>query len=405
MATFYHGISEANKYFYPNPENEPHVNPHSGVFRSDSISLPALSVLNSYNSILPQTAISNQPLTTNGNVMFNLKISDYTGSLYADVYLQNTTGTAVNYRSYRLFNRVEWLDSSGNILSTVYSQNMLYKFLFYNQFHLIRASVNEFMDPVRLAPVSIPANTTIESCIRIPGWLTANSVSTDIIKNGVSLRFWFSSNCCDTPASINITNFQLVSIGQKYNAITQVKDYAVKSNALLGYRFLNPQRALITTLTLVANGQYNLQLTSGRGLCAFLVMVIKASPVTFTNDLVYYAVNNMEFRNASNTLVGINMTNQQWQSIANVAFPGYILQPNTIANNALSNIYIFDFALSPSLSRDGSYTGSYDMTNAESIAFTMPSTFTTGSYEVEVFAYNYATALVKDGLLSVVYSD
>ncbi len=403
--SFYRGISQANSYFYPDPENVSSVNPHSGVFRSDSLSISPVSVLNSFNSIQPQTAISSSPLTTNSTVLFNLKISDYTGSLFADLRLANTTGSAVNFRSYRLFERIEWLDSSNNILSTVYSNDMLYKFLFYNQFHLERASINEYMDPVALAPKVIPANTTIETCIKIPGWVTANTVSTDQIKNGVSIRFYVSSTCCDTPASINITQFNLISVGQKYSASTQAKDYVVKFNSTLGYRFLTPTRALETTIQLNPSQSYNLQITSGRGLCAYLVLTIRASPNTFTDDIKFYPIANMEFRNAQNTIQGINLTNQLWQSIANQSFPGYILQYNTIQTNSLSNIYIIDFALSPTLAQSGSYVGSYDLTGQESLFFTMPSTFTAGVYDVNVHAFNYATALVNNGNLTVVNSD
>lgn len=372
----------------------------SDGFKEDSITLPPLCVLPSYYSVQPRSSVNNQPITNPIIVDFNISTPDYLTSVYARITLTNTTGTAINLKSYLLFNRLEILDSNNNILTTIYENNFIDKFIYLDQLKINRIAPAEAFNPVNFGSTVIPANSSVTVNISVPGLISQNSLKTSLINSGLYLKFYMHSRAIDVPASCNVTNFTLTVFGARYFSKQSAYDTQQKITEDLKYRYLQPVRALLTTLNLTAGAQYNLQLVSGSGASALLVLKITGAVPTFANALTYYPVANMEFHDRNNQIVGINLLSQEWLTIANKQYPGSILDYNVLNANDYSNYYLIPFNVSPQLSNSGSVSGLYNLTGFESIVFTMPPTFTSGTYNVEVMSYNYAVAEINKGAIT-----
>jgi hypothetical protein len=369
-------------------------------YKTDSIVLPPLCQLASYYNLLARTAVSNQPITNNPIVDFIVQDPDYITNTYAVITLTNTSGSAVNLKSYLIFQRLEFLDSANNILSTVYQNNFIDKFLMLDQFKINRLAYAEGFNPANFGATQIPANSSVTISIVIPGLAQQNALKTSLINSGLGLRFYMGSHAIDTPASVNITQFNLLVYGARYYSKQQQQDTLTKSKLDLRYRYLSPVRALLTTQTLNAGSQYNLSLTAGSGLSAFLVFRIYDSAFNFATALNYQPINTLQFNDKTNTLVGVNFTSNQLLTFVNKAFPGYILEYGTLNANAYSNIYIIPFTIAPGLAYSGNVAGFYNLTGLESIQFTVPTTFTSGSYNIEVMSYNYNGMSINKGMLT-----
>jgi hypothetical protein len=399
-------LTPTNANFFPTKlvDIYPH-DPNTG-FKLDSIVLPPLSQLPSYYSIQPRSSVAQQPITNSPIVDFTLQDPDYITNTYAQITLTNTTGTAVNLRSYLLFNRLEILDSNNNIMTTIYQNAFLDKFLYLNQLQINRLAPSEGFNATNFAPTQIPANSSVNLMISIPGLAAQNAIKTSLINSGLYLRFYMQPNAIDTPASVNITNFNLVVFGARYFSKQQSYDTLQKIPMDLKYRYLTPVRALLTNSTLNAGQQYTFQLVSGSGLSAFLVLRIYDNVFNFATSLNYQPVANLQMNDKTNTIIGVNLPSVTWQSVVNKNFPGSILDYNVLNSNGYSNIYIIPFTINPVLSNSGSQLGMYGLTGLENVQFTMPTTgFTSGNYNIEVMSYNYACFEINKGNITSFVSE
>lgn len=396
---FFSKTTQTNQNFVPKDLLDLYPVDKNG-YKLDSLVLPPLCALPSYYSIQPRSAVSQQPITNSPIVDFTIQDSDYITSTYARVALTNTTGAAVNLKSYLMFQRLEFLDSTNNILSTLYQNNFIDKFIMLDQLKINRLAPAEAFNSTNFGSTSIAAGATVHLDILIPGMINQNALKTSLINSGLYLRFYMDPQCIDVSAGVIIQQFDLIVFGSRYFSKQQAYDTQIKSGLDLKYRYLNPIRALLTTATLNPSTEYTFQLVSGSGLSAFLVLRISPSVFAFGTALTYQPVSRLQFNDKSNTIVGINMSSTEWLTIANKNFPGSILDYNVLNANGFSNLYIIPFTISPQLSFSGNVSGFYNLTGLENVRFVLPSTFPSGSYLVEIMSYNHNVIDINKGVLT-----
>lgn len=396
---FYTKTTALNSNFTPKGLLDLYPTDQDG-YKLDSVVLPVCSLLPSSYSVQPRSGLSNTPITNTSITDFVISTPDYISSMYATMQIINTTVAAVDLRSYLLFQKLEFLDSNNNILSTLYTNNFIDKFIMMNQFAFQRLAPAEAITFPTFAPVSIAAGATQNVTIAIPGMMNQNSIKTSLINSGLFLRFYMQPNAINNPAGVNISQFSLIVYGARYFSKQQAYDTQIKSSLDLKFRFLNPTRALLTSAPLAPSNTYNFQLVSGAGLSAYLVFRIYDAVFNFTTALKYYPVSTLQFNDKSNTIVGIQYTSAQMQTILNKNFPGYILEYNVLNANDYSNLYIIPFTINPQLAHSGNVSGLYSLTGYESINFTLPASFVAGTYGIEVMSYNYSVVEINNGVLS-----
>lgn len=375
--------------------------------REGSFIAQPLSQLPSFLSIQPRSAIGNTAISQGVTIDMNLSSNDYLRNIVATFKVTNTSLVPVDYLSYATFDRVEILDSQNNILNTIWSTVFFDRFLFMNDLETNRLAIAENFNPANLGGITIAAGVTEEINLYIPSFITENVIRPDLVKTGITFRFYLSANCSNAPASLSISNFNLIVWGQRYYSLQSSLDLNIKSQEILRYRYLYAQRAFLNNAyTLNGGQQYNIQLVSGGGLNAFFTMRISNSVFNYTETLKYYPIENIQFNNASNTVVGIQMTNRQMQGLMNnyKQWPGKILDFNTIQAGSFSNLYVFSSTINPLLS-ETNVVGFFQLTGFESVQFTIPTTvggvpWVNGTYKIELLAYNYAFAEIKDGMLT-----
>lgn len=391
------------------PSSITDITVHDNVthFREESFTSNPLSEWPSQLSIQPRSAINNSPLS--GTIVdFNFSSPDYISRIYANFNITNTSNAVtVNYLSYHTFNRLELLDSNNNIIYTCYTNNFaIGRFLTKNKLETDRMSVAEDFNSATLGATALAPLSVTEVSLELPTWVSENVCRTDIINNGFTFRFYFHDACSDNSALLTVNNFNLNIYGQKYTSLQSALDLNIKSGEILRYKYLYPTRSYLNnSYPLQPSAQYNIQLVSGRGLCAFFYMTISDSVFSFANINKFYPVQNIQFNDASNTIVGIQWSSKAMQSaVANYKqFPGSILNYNVLQSNSLPNIYVFPFSPNIELAKTNTI-GLFAMTGLESVQFTMPSTFVAGNYKIEIMSYNYAFTEIKDGNLSATIS-
>jgi hypothetical protein len=391
------------------PSSMMDITVHDNVthFRDESFTSNPLCVWPSQLSIQPRSAVNNAPLS--GTIVdFNYSSPDYISRIYANFRITNTSTTVtVNYLSYNTFNRLELLDSNNNIIYTLYANNFaIGRFLTKNKLETDRMSIAENFNSANLGAMPLAPLSVTEINLELPTWVSENVCRTDMIQNGFTFRFYFHDACSDNSTLLTVNNFNLNIFGQKYTSLQSSLDLNLKSGEILRYKYLYPQRAYLNNAyPLQPNQQFNIQLVSGRGLCAFFYMTISNSIFSFTDINKYYPVDRIQFNDASNTIVGIQWSSKGMQSaVSNYKqLPGSILNYNFIQANSLPNIYVFDMSPNIELAKTNTL-GFYSLTGLESVQFTMPSTFVAGNYKIEIMCYNYAFAQIKDGVLTATIS-
>jgi hypothetical protein len=405
--SFFLNPSPTDLAHVPGSIREELVHDPQSHFREATYVSPPLSQMPSFLSIQPRSSLSNAPLSSGLIIDFNISSPDYLRNMVAALKIKNITGAAINFLSYLIFQRYEILDSSNNIITTIYDSNMLDRFLLWNDLETNRIAIAENFNPSNLGSISIAAGDTTEVNLYLPSFITSNVIRTDLVSTGITIRFYFSPLCSDNAAGLNVTSFNLLVWGQKYTSAQSSLDLNIKSSEILRYRFLNPVRGYLNNAyPLNPSSQYNIQITSGKGMNAFIVVKISDSVLTFNNTLKFYPVLNMQFNDKSNQIVGVNLTNRQWQSLVSSyrQFPGKILDYNVIQANSLSNIYIIPASINPLLS-ETNVIGLYCLTGFESIQFNTDSTLVSGNYKIEITCYNYSYTEIKDSVLTSVNSN
>lgn len=362
-----------------------------------NIVLPPASSFNSWVRSKPQSSLQNATIiSAQGQTDYQISPPGFTKRMLLDLTVQNTGATGINILPHFLLERYEIMDSNQNILETQYGNNVWLEKIHQPIDYVNRIAIAEGINPVTFNNDTVLAPNAIrEYILHLPSFMDADDPKLNSLSDRMLIRVYWSNLGCDIPASINVINADILTHGMALAAEHESKETKLRRRGIWDYRYLQPVRHAQQSISnMTPNSFYDIRLTSANGYVAYLVIFIQSNPITFANVNNYTPVTAIELLDKDNVIVGLSQNNLLMSNIASQHFEGSIL-----SYNVKPGLYTMSFAMSVSGARAGSVTGFYKMSGLEQLRIVTPSTWTTGSYTVNVMGYEYGIIEQKDGEL------
>lgn len=368
----------------------------SNGFPKSSLILPPMNAYASYTRNKSQSSFSATSLSTNSQIDVWIKANGFISSSVANLIVTNNSLANVNFLPQFFANRIEFLDSNGAILDTIYADNLYLKLIHYDINETKRIALAEgFSATTFNSDAPILPSASREYLIEIPSIFSYNAMKLSSLNDRVIVRFYLNSLSADIPSSITITQLDILTRGVSLTPTHEMAETKRKRYGLSKFHFLSPIRVASQTLNLAPNSQYDIRLTSANSYSAYLLMVIRPSVLTYANQNVFQPIDRVELLDQNATIVGITSSNLLLRTVTSQQFVGDII-------NVKPGIYCIPFATSIKLANNGSVTGYYRMTSNELLRFYTEGTIVPGAYTVSIYSYDYNTAQILDGSLTAV---
>lgn len=369
------------------------IHGHTNHWRSSHmLTLPPLNKFGGQIRSKPQSGFNQATLISNqGQLDYHLNSAGYVDKLFLEMELTVSTAPVTVIPHY-LIDRVELFASEGNIISTIYG-DCIYAQKIHKTLELHnREKSNENLDS-NYDGLSIPVGQK-RIVFHIPTFIDGTHLKLNVIKTKLIARIYFSNLgvTLGSSANIAVTLCDLIQHGQQLSGSLESLENKRKSNAILWYRFLNPVRVASQTLAMVPSNSYDIRLTSANNLSAYLLFVIRPSPLTGANINIYQAIDYYELLDCDNTVVGIKTSNE-YHKVLTQSFQGDIFNHK--------NIYVVPFCISVDSANNGGQTGLYSFTSNEILRLYMGPTLVAGSYRVDIYSYDYNKLKLENGSLDV----
>jgi hypothetical protein len=386
--------------FYNTSKPQRDVGKDTELYKTDSschpaaknLVLPPVNVFASWVRNKPHSGINNSTLfSANSQIDYYLNPNGYTKRMLLDINVTNNNANPINIFPLYFIDRIEIMDSSGSIGETIYGDNMYLEKVHQPLDYAKRIQTVEGFSVSNYNGIALAAGASQEFVLHIPCWLDAATPKLNSIMDRMLVRVYFSPNGTDTPTSLYVTSCDILTEGILPYSELEGKETRRKRKDTTNFRFLGGIRASQESLQMNPSSQYDIRLTSGSGLCAFLLVVVRANPIAFANINTFVPLSSIELLDKDSVIVGIHSDNVMIQGIVNQAFDGDILN--------YKNIYTIPFCTSVTASKDGGQTGFYQLTSNEIVRIFTPSTLTAGNYTVNIYSFEHQTAQIKNGEL------
>lgn len=330
-------------------------------------------------------------ISNNGQVDFEIGSAGYVEKLILE--LEFTAANPVTVLPHYLIDRIEFLSTEGNIMSTVYGDNVYAVKLNKTLEQHNREKSAENLDS-SYNGVSVAASTLKRINLHIPCFIDGTQIKLSAVHNKMIARFYFSPNGVTAGAAsdISVSLCDVIQITQQLSGALEALEQKRKSHGLFKFRFLNPVRIASQTLAMTASSQYDIRLTSANGLYAYLFFVIRTNPISSANVNSFLAIDSFELLDQDNTIVGIKTTNEM-HKYDSLMFNGDVIN--------FKNFYVIPFALSIEAANNGGQVGFYKFNTNEILRLYTPAGFANTSYRVDVYGYEYNTLTVTNGVINV----
>lgn len=365
------------------------------------------------NIMQSDTFISIQPKTTVPAALLNggrLKFSTSKNQIsrikngYIKITVSNTTGAAVTLTPTQLWLQRKEIygDSGGNSL---YIEEDLEPWM-----HNILFSDSEW---INLAPMfntnatydrtgSAQADgTTRDYYIPLIGFLSSAHLSLAGLANDLEFELTFKPFTLIGLAGTlpNVTNCQLLLRGMYEDPATSALRAQQYQSPYCVLRYLDNDSHK-ADLTLTANSQYDIVLSGIRGLVAYLIIFVRAKPVTAANQANFIgAISTFDIVDESSKSI-IGSYHRNYDETAKLIYPETF--DNSFAlNSGGYRFFIVPFSEDPITSfKTGANLGFQPFDTHNRLRFTTSPGLTTGSYEVQVLAKVYNHIEINQGHLT-----
>ena len=369
------------------------IHGHTGNWKnSHSLVLPPMNRFGGQIRSKPQSGFNQSTLINNqGQLDFHLNSAGYVEKLFMEMEI-TVSNNPVTIIPHYLIDRIELFASEGNIISTIYGDNIyaqkIHKTL---EQHNREKSVENLSSGYDGVAIAVGSKRIV---LHIPTFIDGSHLKLNVIKSKLVARVYFSNLgvTAGLASDISVTLCDIIQHGAQLAPQLESLENKRKGNSALWFRFLNPVRVASQTIAMVASNNYDIRLTSANNLSAYLMFVIRSAPLTTSNINTFQAVDYFELLDSDNTVVGIKTSNE-YHKILTQHFQGDIFN--------YKNIYVVPFALSVESSNNGSQTGLYAFTSNEILRVYMPSTLVGGSYRVDVYSFDYNKLKLENGNLDV----
>ena len=354
--------------------------------------------------------ISVQPKTTIPASLLNggrLKFSTSKNQIsrikngYIKITVSNTTGASVTLAPTQLWLQRKEIygDNGGNSL---YIEEDLEPWM-----HNILFAENEW---VNLAPmfnsntaysragVAQADGATRDYYIPLIGFLSSSHLSLAGLANDIEFELTLKPFTLIGLAGTlpNVTNCQLLLRGVYEDPQTSASRAQQYQSPYCVLRYLDNDSHK-ADLTLTASSQYDIVLSGVRGLVAYLIILVRAKPVTAANQATFVnAIDSFDIVDESSKSI-IGSYQRNYDETAKLIYP------ETFDNYFNQGYYFFlvPFAEDPLMAfKTGANTGFQPFDTHNRLRFTTVAGLATGSYEVQVLAKVYNHIEINQGHLT-----
>jgi len=375
-----------------------HVYKHAGYYAVDDKKV--------ISSINPVTSVPSS--LSNATVDFRIDngIVDVLQYISLHMYLTNNTGgnaTLVGAPLWIL--RLEVFGNEGStLLSTITGDDLYQQYLFLsrNNYESQSTACGLSASTYNSTGATIADTASVEFVCPIYHWFKSVGISPAFLRSGLLLRFVFNSTAMThiTGTAMTCTSLSCTIRGKKLkeeakNALREI--YSPHSRIPLSLSHLMIDRMQVTQ-ALVANQVFQISLTGLRGVCSFLLFTIRTSANTAsaTGQLSYLRADTWDILDSSNgSLVGnLRRTNALQQ----------VDWSNNFQNEAWNQKQFHMMSWSADPQGDyahGTNSGYALLTGSEKISITVPSTFASTTYFIEIKAFIHANLVLDKGQLRV----
>jgi hypothetical protein len=373
------------------------IHPHDHKGWGNKMVLPPVNYFSAQYRQPPQTGFNSTALISGQQqVEYCLQNPGFTTKLCIELQIQINPSAAapVQVLPHYLFDRIEFYDQGGSVLQTTWGDE-----IYLDKINQTLEQNNRVLNIENItsgynAQTALAAGTVKTFLIHIPCFIDGISPMLSSIRNGLRFRVFYSANGVQSGAATDlwVTSADCIAYGQQVPGFLENREIANRENKCLYYRVLNSVRAAQQVVAMNPSSQYDIRLTSATGMSAFLVFVVRAAALTPATINTFVQILSFDLRDSSNTIVGINTT-QDLSTEISLLFQGDIFN--------YKNIYVVPFALSPQMAMAGNQVGFYQFSGNELLRIYTPSTLTAGNYEVDVFSFEYNVVSIEKGALMI----
>lgn len=382
-------------YHVPNQNYELHThNNKIGFSDSQALSLPPINQFTGWIRSRARSGFNQATLfSDNGILDYNLTSSGFCEKIFLEFELR-VVNAAVSFLPHYAIDRIEYESTEGSPLFTVYGDNVYIG----EKLHQSLDAHNRFRAVENLDAnydaVSIPVGTK-RIIIPLPSIVDQSPIKLNIINGEFKIKIYFSSRCivAGVAANLTVSSCDILQKTQRLSQYGETMETNLKMRSNLKFRVLAPIKYTSQSIALAPSGQFDIRLTSGTGLSAYIYFVVRAAPVLGANVNNFVdAVEFFELLDATNEIQGIKTSNEllKWQS---EQFTGDILN--------FKKIYTIPFAIDVDAANSGNQTGFYAMSSNEILRIYTKSTLALGTYEVSVYGLDYQCLEINRGMITI----
>jgi hypothetical protein len=368
--------------------SEIHSHDKNGWKASNNIILPPICRTSIRSK--PQSGFNQATLiSNNGQLDFHLNSAGYIEKLYLEMELTVANNQVTVLFPY-IIDRVEFLSSEGNIMQTIYGDN-----IYLEKIHTTLEQHNRFRGIENMSASyegqAIPVGNK-RVVFHIPCFVDQTHPKLSVIKSKVICRVYFSNLgvTAGLASDISVSLCDIIQYGQQLGNNLEALENQRKAHGMYHFRIANPIRVASQTIAMVASGTYDIRLTSANNMSAFLVFVVRPAPLSTANITSFQAIDYYELLDSDNTIQGIKISNEYHKVLTN-EYDGDIFN--------YKNIYVVPFSIAPKTTLDGNQTGFYSFTSNEILRLYMPANLVNGSFRVDVYSFDYNRLSINNGTL------
>lgn len=369
----------------------PEIHQHdknNGYKNSQQLVLPP--ICKNFIRSKPQSGFNQANLISgNGTLDFFLNSSGFVERIFLEMEL-TISNAAVTIIPHYLIDRVELLSSEGNIISTIYGD-----IVYASKIHKTLEQHNREKEVENLDAnyngVSIPVGNK-RIIVHIPTFLDGTQMKLSAVKSKLIARIYFSNLgvTAGSAANISVSLCDIIQQTQALSGQLESMETHRKLTGMHNFRFLNPVRVASQTIAMTASNYYDIRLSSANSLSAFLLFVIRPSPITGANINSFVQLDFMELLDRDNNVVSLK-TSHELHKISSKSFEGDIFN--------FKNIYVIPFAISVTGANAGQQTGFFSFSSNELIRVYTRSDLVAGSYRLDCYSFDYNKLSLTDGNL------
>lgn len=382
------------------PKNIREMTADKGTIQYKTV-LPPMCYFGGIQRVKPQSSFNTTNLFTSGSQLdYWLSFNGFLEQLRLELKLEvnSLAANPLTIVGPYLIDRIELYDTNQNIMQTIYADCLFLQRINYSndksKFENNAESVNNI---TYLGISGIAASAKVNLNLNIPCALTDAQLKGNIIDGRILVRVYFSANGVTSGAATDLycNSADIIAHCEQLSGSLESREVLKKKSSNLHYRVLNPVRVASHVISNAQpSSQYDIQLVSGTQLSAYLMFIVRPSPINSTNIQSLVQGLTFEMYDASMTLVGITQTPESNRYIVGQKFGGDIL------NSSLGGgIYLLPFSINPHKSHMGNQEGFYQLTQKEVIRIYTTSTLAPGNYIVDIYSLDYAEMISDKGRL------